>query len=255
MPGPQTGGVARSPARPDAAFSLCIVRDEVSLLGYFRRFDLCRWTLLYGVLAAVLAFVNPLRAASPAGTVSPKSAPVPRHAFEAAWVSGNFDGNARLDWVAASPSARGGQRYDLLFHFDEQPNGAFAAQYRFTQQKLLARDVDGDADTDLVLETPSSQLIAVWINDGKGHFKEAKEADVERYRKFLALADSDEYSASRVAWLPDESCEGPGASALAHDSALRAPRFLPAALDPATRIFECEAPAHPVQARGPPERL
>jgi hypothetical protein len=52
--------------------------------------------------------------------------------------------------------------------------------------RLNVRDLDGDSDSDILLETPFRELIAVWINDGTGHFREG---NVDSFRFQLAHDD------------------------------------------------------------------
>jgi hypothetical protein len=52
--------------------------------------------------------------------------------------------------------------------------------------RLSARDLDGDNDRDLVLESPFNVPLEVWINDGAGHFHVG---DLEKFRFQLSHDD------------------------------------------------------------------
>jgi hypothetical protein len=52
--------------------------------------------------------------------------------------------------------------------------------------RLSARDLDGDNDRDLVLESPFNVPLEVWINDGAGNFHVG---DLEKFRFQLSHDD------------------------------------------------------------------
>ena len=96
-------------------------------------------------------------------------------AAQSAWVIADFDGDQKSDLVTLGGVLQSvpGIRTGL---FDD---GALALSSRFPGQRLRARDLDGDSDRDLILESESSVAIAVWINDGTGHFAPGRLEDYQ----------------------------------------------------------------------------
>ena len=84
------------------------------------------------------------------------------------WVTADFNGDNKADVVtitASEPAATG-----HTLRFAPMDAAAFALQKGLSTNRLIARDIDGDTDRDLVLETAFSEPIAVWLNDGAGNF-------------------------------------------------------------------------------------
>ena len=89
------------------------------------------------------------------------------------WVVADFNGDSTPDLVTLGPSTHAipGIRSRLF------EDGALAQSDRFRNQTLRVRDVDGDSDRDIVLESASSVALEVWLNDGSGHFEEGRLKD------------------------------------------------------------------------------
>jgi hypothetical protein len=123
-------------------------------------------------------------------------------ATQTSWLVADFDGDNRPDLItlhtSRSESAKtiGSPRLQSG-SFDA---AIFTLANRFPTQRLRARDLDGDSDRDIVLETTSSVAIAVWINDGAGHFARG---NLDDFRAQLGPADSAYFSAEIVP-LPDD---------------------------------------------------
>jgi hypothetical protein len=95
----------------------------------------------------------------------------------AAWVFADFDGDKKLDLAIVNAPAKNnpGELRRITIYALEP--GAFPNCTASGSERLRVRDLDGDADRDLVLETLTAEPIAVWLNDGAGHFNQGKVAD------------------------------------------------------------------------------
>jgi hypothetical protein len=203
-----------------------------------------------------------------AGTppVAPASSEAPLETrLNATWIAADFDGNSIADFVTASawlspstnspstdPMTRDGQRYQLAVHLDQAPDATAATFSPFSTRQLLARDVDGDADVDLVLETLSSQWIAVWINDGNGHFREA---DIEHYRQAADVPEGPRFSSTRAMQTRDENFEDSGPAATACETTSVAPALSLARLTASLAANPPAVPQATIHARGPPRHF
>jgi hypothetical protein len=79
----------------------------------------------------------------------------------------DFDADGRQD-EAFIQDSQGGSEVRLTL------SGSPAAiTFVVNAVSVVASDIDHDGDTDLVMATPSNQ-IAIWINDGHGHFTEVR---------------------------------------------------------------------------------
>jgi hypothetical protein len=104
-------------------------------------------------------------------------------ASQTTWAVADFDGDRKPDLVSVTePSAS-----DPVIHFGSLESGAFTAASGLPTHRLRARDLDGDSDRDIVLETLASVPVAVWINDGSGHFKRG---NLDEFRSQLSNGDS-----------------------------------------------------------------
>ncbi|MBZ5610895.1 MAG: hypothetical protein LAP38_21740 [Acidobacteriia bacterium] len=125
--------------------------------------------LFWPVLIACLTCI-PAAAADPVCSVLPGGQ-------AAAWVLADFDGDHKLDMAVAElpgPNDSGILRHITIHSGEAGPIPLCATG---ATERLSARDLDGDSDRDLVLETASAEPIAIWINDGAGHFQRAEVAD------------------------------------------------------------------------------
>jgi hypothetical protein len=76
---------------------------------------------------------------------------------------GDFDGDGRADVALIQDGAHSSQVSVRL-------SGSSSVVYlNVNAGSLIAEDIDGDGDLDLVAGTPSGQVVA-WINDGHGRF-------------------------------------------------------------------------------------
>lgn len=91
------------------------------------------------------------------------------------WSLADLDGDRIADLAAAGPGLREGNRYTHKVQIDLSHSGStsFDVYGGSASIRLSLRDIDGDHDRDLVVFEPSSSLpVAVWLNDGAGHFTE-----------------------------------------------------------------------------------
>lgn len=129
----------------------------------------------------------------------------------------DLDGDRQTDFATAGASRRDGPDYvqEISFRFSAFERDTITVRTRVAGVRLIARDLDGDADRDLVLEALNREPIAVLLNDGDGHFHEADLADYffqlshRSPRSFASLAP--ELSASETGECPnDESVAARG---------------------------------------------
>jgi hypothetical protein len=86
----------------------------------------------------------------------------------------DFNGDHRLDLATVGHFDTDRKGYDgrLDIQLNAAKSPVFTFLIRPAANRLSARDLDGDNDRDLVLETPFRVPLAVWINDGGGNFHE-----------------------------------------------------------------------------------
>lgn len=94
---------------------------------------------------------------------------------------------------------------------------------RTSLQHLRARDLDGDSDRDLILESVASVPVAVWINDGAGNFHRANPDD---FRFQLSHESSQTIEAVRRLLLSEVSDDRPRDDAVASAVSVRIARRL-----------------------------
>lgn len=87
----------------------------------------------------------------------------------AAWVLADFDGDRKPDLAIAELPGLNGAAGSITVRSDG--SGSFPLAAGLSTEVLRARDLDGDADWDLVLFSVEAGPIAVWLNDGAGHFE------------------------------------------------------------------------------------
>ena len=162
------------------------------------------------------------------------------------WAVGDFDGDHRADWVSATASREG---YDLVFHSDQRPRWNQLSRGVFQMQRLAISDIDGDDDADLVLETFSSQPLAVWVNDGKGNFARGELKD---YPALQLSRDPKRCSADQPPSGPEPTYEEAGSFVLVPGGRDLSPELatsLLVSLDETPCAFHA---SRGIGARGPP---
>src|SRR5207249_4848802 len=97
------------------------------------------------------------------------------------WVSTDLDGDRQPDLARAGASRRDGQSYlqEITLRFSAFADSTITVRTSIAAVRLTVRDLDGDADRDLVLETFHREPVAVLLNDGGGHFHQG---DLEVFR-------------------------------------------------------------------------
>ena len=98
----------------------------------------------------------------------------------------NGDNKPDLATLATFGSDRQGYVDQIHIQFSAAQFPVFTFLIRPATNHLSARDLDGDNDRDLVLETPLRVPLAVWINDGAGHFQPG---DLNKFRFLLSHDD------------------------------------------------------------------
>jgi hypothetical protein len=96
-------------------------------------------------------------------------------------VIADLNGDRQADLVTVVVISPFGQarRHQLQVHLNAQHAPALAVSRFAAGDRLNVRDLDGDSDRDLVLETAFGEPVAVWLNDGAGHFDEG---DIDSFR-------------------------------------------------------------------------
>ncbi len=132
-----------------------------------------------------------------------------------AWVMADFNGDRQTDLAMVGGPGLG-QELDVQLNAPQVP---ILTVLRFaTGNRLNVRDLDGDSDRDIVLETPFRELIAVWLNDGAGHFHSG---DVDNFRSQFPHDDRRTFDSPEQSWPLSEIAECPSRDAVS----LRYPSF------------------------------
>jgi hypothetical protein len=95
------------------------------------------------------------------------------------WVAADFDGDTITD-LAHAGSFRpegGGFIQEISLRFSATESRALSVRVSAVAFKLVARDVDGDSDRDLIVEALTREPLAILLNDGEGQFHEAPLGD------------------------------------------------------------------------------
>ena len=103
-------------------------------------------------------------------------------ASAATWAMADFNGDRKSDLVtvvAATSSFGQARSHQLQIQLDAQHTPALAVSRFAARDRLNVRDLDGDSDRDIVLETAFGEPLAIWLNDGDGNFHEG---DVDSFR-------------------------------------------------------------------------
>jgi hypothetical protein len=98
---------------------------------------------------------------------------------------GDFDGDSQIDVVTSRAERLPGHEYshEISLKLSGSASTSFTFRDRYPSVQLNSRDIDGDHDRDIIIrETGTSEPLAVWLNDGTGHFLQG---DLEHFRAAL----------------------------------------------------------------------
>jgi hypothetical protein len=101
------------------------------------------------------------------------------------WVLGDFDGDSQIDVVTSRAERLPGHEYshEVRLKLSGSASTSFTFRNRYPSVQLNSRDIDGDHDRDIIIrETGTLEPLAVWLNDGSGHFLQG---DLEHFRAAL----------------------------------------------------------------------
>jgi hypothetical protein len=95
------------------------------------------------------------------------------------WVSTDLDGDRRPDLASAAASRRDGHSYlqDITLRLSGFEDSIITVRTSRAAVRLTVRDLDGDANRDLILETFNREPVAVLLNDGEGRFHQGNLED------------------------------------------------------------------------------
>jgi hypothetical protein len=163
-----------------------------------------------GLLFTVLVTAAPCYAA---GKVAPSLLHT-QTARASGWLSADLDGDRKVDLAKAGASRRDGPGYlqEVTLRLSAFEDSTITVRTRSTAVRLTFRDLDGDADRDLVLETFNREPVAVLLNDGDGHFHQG---DLETFRFQLAHRSSRSMEAVAPEISADDTSECPNEDSLA----------------------------------------
>jgi len=107
---------------------------------------------------------------------SAKAFQLPSHsARNRSWAVSDMNGDKIADLASAGPGRREGAEYtrEISVNLADAEKAQFTVRSPGASIQLSLRDIDGDHDRDLIIVEPwSRRAIGVWLNDGRGHFKE-----------------------------------------------------------------------------------
>jgi hypothetical protein len=101
------------------------------------------------------------------------------------WVLADFDGDSKIDVVTSRAERLPGHEYshEVSLKLSGSASTSFTFRNRYASVQLNSRDIDGDHDRDIIIrETGTLEPLAVWLNDGSGHFLQG---DLEHFRAAL----------------------------------------------------------------------
>lgn len=99
-------------------------------------------------------------------------------------VAADLDGDRRPD-IATAGAVRhdaAGYLLDISVRFSSAEAGAITVRTGRAAGRITARDLDGDSDRDLIVESFDREPLAVVLNDGGGHFHQANLDDFRALR-------------------------------------------------------------------------
>jgi len=163
-------------------------------------------------------------------------------------VLADFDGDQKLDLATLGPD-KADESPLIAVEFGTTKSPVFTFLIRGAGNRLRARDLDGDNDRDLVLETAFRVPLAVWINDGAGNFQQG---NLESFRFQLSHDDPASIGSADAFGFPLRGGECSRRNALVSDTSVCGPQ-----LARATLLAKPFAPLlvsnhHDIWTRGPP---
>jgi hypothetical protein len=171
-----------------------------------------------------------------------------------AFLAADLDGDRKPDFATAGAMRADGGGYllDISVRLSGVDSGTITVRTSRAAGRIAARDLDGDLDRDLILESFDRVPLAIMLNDGGGHFHQVS---LDEYR--VVTPRPEPYSAEQPAREDDspdtgESSASPAeapALAVSRPDAVRALRLRP-------RDQRLAAPAFSTRAsRAPPALL
>jgi hypothetical protein len=140
----------------------------------------------------------------------------------AGWVAADLDGDRHADLASAGISRRDGRAYlqEITIRISGSEASIITVRTSLAAARLSVRDLDGDADRDLVLEGINREPLAVLLNDGDGHFHEG---DVEDFEFQLAHRDPRTLESVKPESPPTDAGEFPNDESVAARSSVFSP--------------------------------
>lgn len=98
-----------------------------------------------------------------------------------AWIAADFDGDRNPDLARTGAFQADGTGFlqEVRLRFSAAESGTILVRTAAVAWHLVARDVDGDSDRDLILETLFREPLAILLNDGGGHFHQGRVEDFD----------------------------------------------------------------------------
>lgn len=206
---------------------------------------------LLALAAPWISFAQPRPAAAPS--------PFQTQPAGASWTLGDFDGDGLADLLTSSIESLGPSGYGHRIQIRSGSGAAIGASFQIFGSTpgltLLARDIDGDRDLDLIVANSySNRPIGVWINDGHGVFTQAGESS---YSSSIWISPDSSFTTPGAAPRRTLSCvheRRPPAAVLAFSSSSSAPA--PSARPvPLPRLVRPRPLLGPFSPRAPPTSL
>lgn len=152
------------------------------------------WGLRISLAIAALFCATTAQARALGGRISP---------FGSFSAAADLDGDRRSDVATAGPSRRDALGYalDITIRLSSLPANAITVRTARIADRLFFRDLDGDSDRDLIVESFDREPLAIVLNDGDGHFHQG---NLDDFRDMLLRPESRSFEALvSVSDLPD----------------------------------------------------
>ena len=166
-------------------------------------------------------------------------------------VIADLDGDRKLDTATIGASRWQDTSYVQDVTVQLQSTDSFTIQVRtpVRTQTMIWRDLDGDADRDLILESFAHEPLAVLLNDGDGHFHTG---NLEDFRDRLRQRESRSLTAPASETSSEELAEPPSQASAVLDPAWFLPELASVPFVPrAQQVYVTSEHARP-SSRGPP---